>query len=110
MWRSIASSRILNGFTFFPSVFYIIHTIKVIREVRASARGNRTVFLTNIKGFPLGYEGPPVNINEPMLVEPLFAGVLGKDLEVELLAGDRGFEFRRVFEALYARKVESLVS
>ena len=32
---------------------------------------------------------------EPLLVEPLLDKVLGEDIEVELLAGDSGFESRR---------------
>jgi len=50
-----------------------------------------------------------VNVNEPLLVEPPLDRILGKDLEMELLARDSGFESRRVFEALDARKVENLV-
>jgi len=35
-------------------------------------------------------------VNESLLVEPLLDKVLGEDIEVELLAGDSGFESRRV--------------
>ena len=36
----------------------------------------------------------PANVNEPLMVEPLLDKVLGEDIEVELLAGDSGFEAR----------------
>jgi hypothetical protein len=72
--------------------------------------GYRTVFLTDIEGFPLGHVEAPANVNEPLLVEPLLDQILGEDLEVELLAGDSGFESRRVFEALRARKTAPLVA
>ena len=61
--------------------------------------GYQTVFLTDIEGFPLGHVEAPANVNEPLLVEPLLDRVLGENIEVELLAGDSGFESRRVFEA-----------
>ena len=67
--------------------------------------GYRSVFLTDIEGFPLGHMETPANVNEPLLVEPLLDRVLGEDIEVELLAGDSGFESRRVFEALEARRM-----
>jgi hypothetical protein len=72
--------------------------------------GYRTVFLTDMEGFPLGHAEAPANVNEPLMVEPLLDQVLGEDIEVELLAGDSGFESRRVFEALEARKMASLVA
>jgi hypothetical protein len=72
--------------------------------------GYRTLFLTDVEGFPLGHVEAPANVNESLLVEPLLDGVLGEDIEVELMAGDSGFESRRVFEALEARKVSSLVA
>ena len=72
--------------------------------------GYRTVFLTDIEGFPLGHIEAPANVNEPLLVEPLLDRVLGEDIEVELLAGDSGFESRRVFDALEARRMASLVA
>jgi len=43
-------------------------------------------------------------------VEPLLDRVLGEDIEVELLVGDSGFEARRVFEALEARRIAPLVA
>ena len=49
-------------------------------------------------------------MNEPLMVEPLLDKVLGEDIEVELLAGDSGFESRRVFEALEARRMAPLVA
>ena len=72
--------------------------------------GYRSVFLTDIEGFPLGHIEAPANVNEPLLVEPLLDQVLGEDIEVELLAGDSGFEARRVFEALEARRIAPLVA
>ena len=72
--------------------------------------GYRTVFLTDIEGFPLGHVEAPANVNEPLLVEPLLDRVLGEDIEVELLAGDSGFESRRVFDVLEARRMASLVA
>ncbi len=44
------------------------------------------------------------------MVEPLLDQVLGEDIEVELLAGDSGFEARRVFEALEDRRIAPLVA
>jgi len=72
--------------------------------------GYRTVFLTDIERFPLGHVEAPANVNEPLMVEPLLDQVLGEDIEVELLAGDSGFESRRVFEALEARRMAPLVA
>ncbi len=72
--------------------------------------GYRSLFLTDVEGFPLGHVEAPANVNEPLLVEPLLDRVLGEDLEVELLAGDSGFESRRVFEALEARRMAPLVA
>ncbi len=72
--------------------------------------GYRTVFLTDIEGFPLGHFEAPANVNEPLMVEPLLDRVLGEDIELELLAGDSGFEARRVFEALEARRMGSLIA
>jgi hypothetical protein len=72
--------------------------------------GYRSVFLTDVEGFPLGHVEAPANVNEPLLVEPLLDRVLGEDLEVEMLAVDSGFESRRVFEALKARRMAPLVA
>ena len=72
--------------------------------------GYRSLFLTDIEGFPLGHVEAPANVNEPLLVEPLLDRVLGEDIEVEMLAGDSGFESRRVFDALEARKMAPLVA
>ena len=72
--------------------------------------GYRSLFLTDIEGFPLGHIEAPANVNEPLLVEPLLDKVLGEDIELELLAGDSGFEARRVFEALEARRMGSLIA
>ena len=72
--------------------------------------GYRSVFLTDIEGFPLGHMEAPANVNEPLMVEPLLDKVLGEDIEVELLAGDSGFESRRVFDALEARRIAPLVA
>ena len=72
--------------------------------------GYRSVFLTDIEGFPLGHMEAPANVNEPLMVESLLDKVLGENIEVELLAGDSGFESRRVFEALEARRMAPLVA
>jgi len=72
--------------------------------------GYRTLFLTDIEGFPLGHVEAPANVNEPLLVEPLLDKVLGENIEVELLAGDSGFESRRVFDVLEARRMAPLVA
>ena len=72
--------------------------------------GHRTLFLTDIEGFPLGHMEAPANVNETLMVEPLLDKVLGEDLEVELLAGDSGFDSRRVLDAVDARKVVSLIA
>jgi hypothetical protein len=44
--------------------------------------GYRTVFLTDIEGFPFGHVEAPANVNESLLVEPLLDKVLGEDIEV----------------------------
>ena len=72
--------------------------------------GYRTLFLTDIEGFPLGHVEAPANVNESLLVEPLLDKVLGENIEVELLAGDSGFESRRVFDVLEARRMAPLVA
>jgi hypothetical protein len=72
--------------------------------------GYRSLFLTDIEGFPLGHVEAPANMNEPLLVEPLLDRVLGEDIELELLAGDSGFESRRVFDVLEAHRMASLVA
>jgi hypothetical protein len=72
--------------------------------------GYSSLFLTDVEGHPLGHVEAPANVNEPLLVEPLLDRVLGDDIELELLAGDSGFESRRVFDILDARKVEGLIA
>ena len=72
--------------------------------------GYRSVFLTDIEGFPIGHIEAPANVSESLLVEPLLDRVLGEDIELELLAGDSGFEAHRVFEALEARRIAPLVA
>ena len=72
--------------------------------------GYRSVFLTDIEGFPLGHMEAPANVNEPLMVEPLLDRVLGEDIELELLAGDSGFESRRVFDVIEERKMAPLVA
>ena len=52
----------------------------------------------------------PANVNESLMVESLLDRLLGEDLEVELLAGDSGFESRRVFDALESRKMGNLIA
>ena len=80
------------------------------RGKRGFYLGYRSLFLADIEGFPLGHVEAPANVNETLLVEPLLDRVLGEDLEVELLAGDSGFESRRVFDAVEARKVAPLIA
>jgi hypothetical protein len=72
--------------------------------------GYRSLFLTDVEGFPLGHVEAPTNVNEPILVEPLLDRVLGDDIELELLAGDSGFESSRVFNAIDARRIEDLIA
>ena len=72
--------------------------------------GYRSLFLTDVEGFPLGHVEAPANVNETLMVESLLDGVLGENIEVELLAGDCGFESRRVFEALEDRKMGNLIA
>ena len=48
----------------------------------------------------MGHLEAPANVNETLMVGPLLEHVLGEDLEVELLAGDSGFDSSRVFDAL----------
>jgi len=72
--------------------------------------GYSSLFLTDIEGFPLGHIEAPANVNEPLMVEPLLDGLLGEDIELELLAGDSGFESSRVFDALDARKMDVLIA
>ena len=72
--------------------------------------GYSSLFLTDVEGHPLGQIEAPANVNGPLLVEPLLDRVLGDDIELELLAGDSGFESSRVFDALDARKVEGLIA
>ena len=62
--------------------------------------GYRSLFLTDIEGFPLGHVEAPANVNEVLLVEPLLDNLLGEDIELELLAGDSGFESYKVFDTL----------
>ena len=44
------------------------------------------------------------------MVEPFLDKELGEDLEVELLAGDIGFEARRIFEGLETRRFIPLIA
>ena len=44
------------------------------------------------------------------MVESLLERVLDDDIELELLAGDSGFESSRVFDALDARKIEDPIA
>ena len=72
--------------------------------------GYQSLFLTDMEGFPLGHVEAPANVNEISLVGPLLDQVLGEDLEVELLAGDSGFESRNVFHLLEARKMTPFIA
>jgi hypothetical protein len=48
--------------------------------------GYRSLFLTDIEGFPFGHVEAPANVNEPLLVEHLLDRVLGENIELELVA------------------------
>ena len=52
----------------------------------------------------------PANVKELLLMEPLLDKVLGEGMEVELLAGNSGFEARRVFKALEDGRIAPLVA
>ena len=72
--------------------------------------GYQSLFLTDIEGFPLGHVEGPANVNESLLVEPLLERVLGESIEVELVAGDSGFESRNVFDLLEALKMGYIIA
>lgn len=72
--------------------------------------GYQSLFLVDVEGFPLGHVEASANVNEKGLVEPLLDGVLGEDLEVELVAGDSQLESRAVFAALESRKIGNLIA
>ena len=63
-----------------------------------------------MEGLLLGHMEVPANVNETLMVESLLDGVLGENIEVELLAGDCGFESRRVIEAFEDRKMGNLIA
>ena len=86
------------------------HEARVGRGKHGFYLGYQSLFLADIEGFPLGHEEAPANVNEKEMVEPLLDRVLGEDLEVELLAGDSGFESRNVFDILEASKVGHLIA
>jgi len=67
---------------------------RVGRGKKGFLLGYQSLFLVDIEGFPLGHVEAPLNVNEPPTVEPLLHHLLGEDIEVELLAGDSGFESR----------------
>lgn len=71
--------------------------------------GYQSLLLVDAEGLPLGHVEASVNVNEKLLVEPLL-DTLGKDFEVELVAGDSQFESKQVFEALEARKIGSVIA
>jgi hypothetical protein len=71
--------------------------------------GYQSLFLVDIEGFPLGHVEAPANVNEKKLVESLLDGLLGEDIEVELVAGDSQFESEQVFDALNSRKINSVI-
>jgi len=49
-------------------------------------------------------------VNEPLLVESLLERVLGDDIELELLAGDSGFESQAVFDLLDSLKIGHVIA
>jgi hypothetical protein len=76
---------------------------------RAFILGYQSLFLVDAEGLPLGHVEASVNVNEKKLVEPLL-DTLGKDCEVELVAGDSQFESKQVFDALEARKIGNVIA
>jgi hypothetical protein len=72
--------------------------------------GYRSLFLVDIEGFPLGHVEAPANVNEKSMVEPLLDGILGEDLEVELIAADSQLDSQAVFDALESRKVSHIIA
>jgi hypothetical protein len=71
--------------------------------------GYQSLFLVDIEGFPLGHIEAPANVNEKKLVKPLLDGLLGEDIEVELIAGDSQFESGEVFDTLSSRKMDNVI-
>ena len=71
--------------------------------------GDRSLFLVDMMGFPLGHVEAPANVNEKKLVEGLLEEALGEDLEVELVAGDSQLDSRKVFHMLKERKIRHLI-
>jgi hypothetical protein len=71
--------------------------------------GYQSLFLVDAEGLPLGHVEASVNVNEKKLVEPLLDR-LGKDFEVELIAGDSQFESKQVFDALKAKKIGNVIA
>jgi hypothetical protein len=71
--------------------------------------GYQSLFLVDIEGFPLGHVEASANVNEKKLLEPLLGKLLGENIEVELVAGDSQFESKQVFDALNARKIDSVI-
>jgi len=72
--------------------------------------GYRSLFLVDMKGFPLGHVEASANVNEKRLVKSLLDEVLGEDFEVELVAGDSQFESEKVFMMLEQRKIDSFIA
>jgi hypothetical protein len=71
--------------------------------------GYQSLFLVDIEGFPLGHVEASANVNEKRLVRPLLDGLLGEDIELELLAGDSQFESKPAFDVLEARKIDNVI-
>lgn len=78
---------------------------RVGRGKKGFILGYQSLFLVDVKGFPLGHEEAPANVNEKELVEPLLDRVLGEGMEVELAVGDSQFESQNTFDALEDRKM-----
>jgi hypothetical protein len=72
--------------------------------------GYQSLFLVDVEGFPLGHVEAPANVNEKELVEELLARLLGECIEVELLAGDSGFDSSRVFDLLEDLKIGYIIA
>jgi hypothetical protein len=71
--------------------------------------GYQSIFLVDVEGFPLGHIEAPANVNEKKLLEPLLDGLLGEDIEVELIAGDSQFESKEVFDTLNSRRIGNMI-
>jgi hypothetical protein len=82
---------------------------RVGRGKKGFMLGYQSLLLVDAEGLPLGHVEASVNVNEKRLVEPLLKRI-GRDFEVELIAGDSQFESKQVFDALRARKIDNVIA